>query len=150
MVGDGRANPLAAPRASMDSTRLLLAIDSFINLLLGVVLIFFPESLARSLGIPIPESAFYPSILGGVLFGIGIALALEFWKPQQRLGGLGLGGAIAINMSGAIVLAAWLVRGVVDIPVRGYVFLWTIAVLLVGISAAELFVRARTWSGRQT
>ena len=84
----------------MDATRLLLAIDSFVNLLLGALLVVFPESLARLLGVPIPESAFYPSVFGGVLFGIGIALALEYWQPQERLGGLGLGGAIAINMSG--------------------------------------------------
>jgi hypothetical protein len=134
----------------MDSARLLLAIDSFINLLLGVLLIVFPESLARTLGIPIPEIAFYPSILGGVLFGIGIALALENWKPSERLGGLGLGGAIAINLSGGIVLAGWLVRGLVDMPVRGYLFLWTIAIVLVGLSAAELLVRARSRSGRPT
>ena len=127
----------------MDSTRCLLAIDAFVNLILGVLLILFPEPLARSLGVPIPESAFYPSILGGVLFGIGVALALECRRPHERFGGLGLGGAVAVNLSGGIVLAAWLVRGVVNMPMRGHVFLWAIAVLLFVISMAEIYVHAR-------
>ncbi len=133
----------------MDSTRLLLAIDSLINLMLGLLLVFFSETLANFLGIPIPQSKFYPSVLGGVLFGIGIALALELLSTQQLVSGLGLAGAIAINLSGGIVLVVWLVLGVLELPTRGYAFLWSIAVLLLGISAVELFVRARM-SGSQT
>ncbi len=127
----------------MNATRIVLAIDSLINLLLGVLLAFFPKSLAAELGMPIPVSVFYPSILGGVLFGIGIALALEFWNPHERLGGLGLGGAIAINMCGGIVLAAWLLWGSLDIPLRGHVLLWALAIVLVAISGVELAVRIR-------
>lgn len=126
----------------MSASRAVLVIDAFINLLLGVLLIFFPEPLAVVLGVPIPDSAFYPSILGGVLFGIGIALVLEVVKPEQ-LGGLGLGGAIAINLCGGLVLAAWLISGALNIPFRGYVLLWSLTVLLVTISIVELFVRLR-------
>ena len=104
----------------MNPTRILLAIDSLLNLLLGVLLVIFPERLARALGVPVPVSAFYPSILGGVLFGIGMALALEFWKPRERLGGLGLGGAIAINMCGGLVLAAWLFRGTLNVQMPAF------------------------------
>ncbi len=127
----------------MNPTRILLAIDSLLNLLLGVLLVIFPERLARALGVPVPVSAFYPSILGGVLFGIGMALALEIWKPRERLGGLGLGGAIAINMCGGLVLAAWLFRGTLKVPFRGYALMWSLVFILVAISAAELFVRIR-------
>ena len=144
------AKPNAGSESIMNATRLLLAIDSFINLLLGVILVVFLEPLAIALGAPVPASAFYPSILGGVLFGIGIALAMEYWKPRERLGGLGLGGAIAINMCGGLVLAAWLIRGAVDVPIRGYVLMWSLAILLVGISAVELIVRVRNWSRRPT
>lgn len=127
----------------MNGTQTLLVIDSSINLLLGVLLAVFPEPLARAVGVPVPASAFYPNILGGVLFGIGIALALEFWNPNERLGGLGLGGAIAINMCGGLVLAAWLLLGTLDIPFRGYVIMWSLAIILVALSAAELLVRIR-------
>ncbi len=125
----------------MTGTQILLAIDSAVNLVLGALLATFPYSVARALGIPIPQSAFYPSILGGVLFGVGIALAWECWRPRERVGGLGLAGAVAINLCGGIVLAAWLIAGRIDVPLRGLVFMWALAILLVSISAVELFVR---------
>jgi hypothetical protein len=127
----------------MDAAHFLLVVDSLINLVLGLLLALFPESLATALGVPMPTIAFYPSILGGVLFGIGIALALECWKPKERLGGLGLGGAIAINLCGGIVLAAWLLRGSLNVPLRGYILMWALAIVLVAISGAELVVRKR-------
>jgi hypothetical protein len=76
-----------------------------------------------------------------VLIGIGIALALESRRkdPGQPVG-LGLGGAIAINLSGGIVLLGWLLFGKLGLPVRGSVFLWFVAILLVAISTVELFL----------
>ena len=88
------------------------------------------------LGIPPAESAFYPSILGAVLFGIGLALILTWLRRDA--GGLGLGGAIAINLCAGIVLALWLVAGNLELPLRGSLFLWAIVALLVGISLTEL------------
>jgi len=75
----------------------LLIIDGILNLSLGALLITFPDRLVSALGVPDAASAFYPNILGGVLFGIGIALLIE--RNNQHAGGigLGLGGAIAIN-----------------------------------------------------
>ena len=114
---------------------LLLIVDAVINLVLGVLLIVFPDGLVAFLGIPGAESAFYPGILGGVLFGIGIALLVQYFRGN---GGLGLEGAISINLSGGAVLAAWLVFGQLDLAFRGQVFLWLLVVLLVGISSLEL------------
>lgn len=85
---------------------LLLTIDSLINLLLGALLVTFPRDLIGFLGIPQPGSAFYPSILGAVLFGIGIALWMERGANRARTRGLGLGGAVVINLCGALVLSA--------------------------------------------
>ena len=79
---------------------LLLTIDSLLNLLLGVLLVVFPRDLISFLGIPQPSSAFYPSILGAVLFGIGIALWMERGADGERARGLGLGGAVVINLCG--------------------------------------------------
>lgn len=57
------------------------------------------------LGMPVAAKPFYASIFGGVLFGIGIALLMERSRETTGLSGLGLGGAIAINLCGGFVLA---------------------------------------------
>jgi hypothetical protein len=49
---------------------------------------------------------FYPNALGGVLSGIGIALLIEAFREPNGLVGLGLGGAIAINLCDGFTLAA--------------------------------------------
>jgi hypothetical protein len=121
----------------------LLTLDAVINLLLGVLLILFPRGVVAFLGIPGAESAFYPGILGGVLLGIGIALLLEKGERRRTTSGLGLGGAIAINLAGGTVLAVWLVAGGLGLPLRGYVVLWALVVLLVGVSTVELVAHRR-------
>jgi hypothetical protein len=99
----------------------LLTIDALINLVLGVLLLVFPAGLVSALGVLPAQVAFYPSILGAVLVGIGIALVIERARGSS---GLGLAGAISINMSAGLVLAAWLLIGSLDIPLRGQVLLW--------------------------
>ena len=114
----------------------LLLVDASINLVLGVLLITFPGWLVSFLGIPDAVPGFYASILGGVLFGIGIALLIQFF---QDAGGLGLTGAVSINLCGGIVLAGWLIFGNLHLPLRGQVFLWALVILLVGLSSFEFF-----------
>lgn len=92
----------------------LLTIDSLINLLLGVLLLVFPRGLISFLGIPEPASASYPNILGAVLFGIGIALWVE--RGAGRGGGHGLGGAVVINLCGALVLPRGYSSGTFPFP----------------------------------
>ena len=116
----------------------LLTIDAMINLLLGVLLIVFSDGLVRLLGVPPAAHGFYPNILGGVLLGIGIALMIESRSTTGSGGGLGLSGAIAINLCGGLVLCGWLVFGDLSLPLRGLIFLWFLVVLLVGISSVEL------------
>lgn len=123
----------------MKSERLLLLIDAIINLLLGVSLIFFPSFLVDALGVPTVASAFYPSILGAILFGIGVALLVQ----RSIGGGLGLCGAIVINICGGIVLGFWLVFGDLELSFRGLVFLWTLVLVLVGISTIEILASRR-------
>ena len=79
----------------------LLIIDGIVNLLLGVLLLLFPIGLAPILGVPVPNNHFYPSILGAVLFGIGIALLIDAYGHQRGIRGLGITGAIVINFFGA-------------------------------------------------
>ena len=116
----------------------LLIIDGSINLALGLLLLVFPSSLVEFLGVPGAPRNFYPNILGGVLFGIAIALFLESRNLNGSGVGLGLTGAVIINLCGGAVLGAWLLFGSLDLPLRGQVFLWALVVVLVGISAVEL------------
>ena len=125
----------------MAQRKTLLIIDGLINLALGIVLLLFPSSLVAFLGVPGTEHSFYPNILGGVLFGIAIALFLESQSTSGTTSGLGLLGAVVINLSAGLVLGAWLLWGDLELPLRGTVFLWSLVVLLVGISSIELATR---------
>lgn len=120
----------------------LLTIDGIVNLTLGILLILFPPPLVAFLGIP-TAPRFYPTILGAVLLGIGIALFLERGFKGWRGSGLGLDGAVVINLCGGLVLGGWLVLGDLALPLRGTLFLWILVIFLVGISSAEIMARIR-------
>jgi ABC-type transport system involved in cytochrome c biogenesis permease subunit len=102
---------------------LLLTIDGIINLVLGILLLLFPLGVAELLGVPKSNLNFYPTILGAAIFGIGIALLIERYGLSRNIRGLGLGGAIAINLCGAVALLIWLISSPLNIPLRGYVIL---------------------------
>ena len=120
----------------MNHTTLLKA-DAAINIFLGILLLAFPSGLVKALGIPMADPSFYPTILGAVLLGIGLALLLECYRKTNRFVGLGLGGAIAINLCGGFVLAAWLLSDKLILPLRGQILLWSLVLLLAGISLLE-------------
>ena len=68
----------------MKTTKLLI-IDAIINFILGILLLLsipFPEQMTEFLGVPKIQQAFYPSILGGVLIGVGVALLLENYRKE--------------------------------------------------------------------
>ncbi len=122
----------------------LLEIDGIGNVLLGLPLIVYPTGVAQLLGIPFADQGFYPVILGALLLGIGIALLVERFSPRIR--GLGLGGAMSINLTFGVVLAVWLIGSPAAPPVRGAVLLWVLVLVLVGISGFEVFSIARSKS----
>ena len=118
--------------------RTLLLADAVINMILGVLLLTYPQSLVEVLGLPAVRSAFFPSVLGGVLIGIGIALLLA---RRGGTNGLGLDGAIAINLCGAGVVVGWLLVAPDTISPRGRWTLWTVAALVICIGLVELRYR---------
>ncbi len=124
----------------MTSSR-LLEVDSVGNVLLGLPLLLAPEFVSEFLGLPMDGAAFYPAILGAVFVGIGVALLLERFRPSA--GGLGLGGAMSINLIFGVVLAGWLVLSGADLRPRGVFLLSVLAVILVGISMVEAFSLSR-------
>jgi len=121
----------------------VLLADAAVDLGLGLPLIFFSPGLAALLGLPEPRPPFYANLLGAVLVGIGVALIIECRGTRLRSGGLGLGGALSINLCGAIVLAAWLARGAPETAPRGRVLLWAVVIVVGGLSALELSLFAR-------
>ena len=127
----------------MKNVKILLLTDAIINLFLGLVLLFYSEGVANFFGLPPTDNSFYPTILGAVLFGIGIALIIEYVK-KPNFHGLGLGGAISINLIGGLVLLNWLIWRNLIIPIHGYIILWILAILLVGISLIEILSVRKT------
>jgi len=129
--------------AEMESKhKILLLIDGVINLVLGILLLLFPAGIVELLGLPHTNTNFYPGILGAVLFGIGFALLIERYGATKNIRGLGLGGAIAINLCGAGVLFVWLLVAPFDIPIRGNIILWSIAIIVLIVGLAEIIAKA--------
>jgi len=125
--------------------RHILLIDAIVNFILGILLLAYTKSLAGLIGVPVVESYFYPNILGGVFIGIALALLIECYKNKPPgTFGLGLLGAICINLCGGLVLLIWLLSGDLDIPVRGEIFLWCLDVLLLVLSGFELIRHLKT------
>lgn len=116
----------------------LLEVDAGINLGLGVVLATLPGPLLRTLGMPSWKERFYPRVLGGVLTGVGVALLAERFSPSRRFRGLGLAGAVPINMLGSAALTELLMKEDIGAPLRGKVLLWLLNTTLVGLSAVEV------------
>ena len=118
--------------------RLLLTIDGIVNVLLGILLLCFPTGVLHFFGLPPVRHHFYTTILGGVILGIGLALFIELVYGHRHARGLGLAGAIAINLCGGGVLLVWLVCMPFDLPARGMAVLWIVALLVLGIGLVEL------------
>jgi hypothetical protein len=118
--------------------RPLLLVDAAVNLLLGTLLALYPHRLVEVLGLPEVHSPFYPSILGAVLVGIGIALLISYRGGRH---GLGLDGAIAINLCGAGALAAWLLAAPASFEPAGRLTLWAVALVVFAIGVVELVHR---------
>lgn len=115
----------------------LLVVDAVLNLVLGGLLLWYPNSLAQAMGLPMPSPRIFSTILGGVLVGIGLALILEDRRTENAPVGLGLGGAIAINLCGALALAAVLFSAQLSLTPFGGIFLWGLVVILVCVSGLE-------------
>jgi hypothetical protein len=123
----------------MKTQKIILFIDFILNLVLGVLLLAYSTRLAAYLGVPLTDSSFYPTILGGVFIGIAIALLIEFLNNSEtRTSGLGLLGAISINLCGGLILILWLLFGNLNLPNKGLILLWSLAFVLVIISGFEL------------
>jgi hypothetical protein len=113
----------------------------------STILLLFPAGLLDFLGLPETSTFFYPSIHGAVIFSIGIALLLELVGGGARVRGLGLGGAIAIDLCGGGALWVWLLAVPLAVPLRGKIVLWVVAALVLAMGVAEIAASARRHIG---
>ena len=129
-------------KAMESKHKALLLIDGIVNLILGLLLFLYPMGIVKLLGLPPTDTYFYAIILGAVLFGIGIALLIELYGESRKVRGLGLAGAVAINLSGAGALVIWLVISPFSLPIRGRVILWSVAIVVLTIAFAEIVTKS--------
>jgi hypothetical protein len=128
--------------------KILLIIDCIVNVILGILLLLFPVGIVDLLGLPSTNTNFYPSLLGAVILGIGLALLMELVGFARQVRGLGLGGAIVINIVGSFVLICWLIFGALTIPLRGRIILWIIGLVVFSIGIIELLLKTWIYSSK--
>ena len=116
----------------------LLILDALINIFLGLLILLLPVGLLSILGRPQVSTYFYTSILGAVIFGIGLALILEIFSEKWKVRGLGIAGAIVINLCGGVVLLVWLLFLPLELSFLGKSFLWIICLVVLVIGLVEL------------
>jgi hypothetical protein len=116
----------------------LLWIETLFKLAGGCALVLLPLTTARVLGLPVAASGFWPRMLGAVLLGLAGATLIEGSTSASK--GLGLAGAVVVNLACAAVLTALLVLGRAAATGRGRVILWALAALLLGLSLFEIAV----------
>ncbi len=118
------------------STAQLLVLEALSKAGVGVALLLIPGTLTRVLGLWRTDAGFWPRMVGALLLGIGIACALQDYLPARI--GLGLAGAIAVNMSGAMTLLGLLVVGAAAPTLRGRIVLWASFAALVILALFEI------------
>lgn len=134
----GASSPAVRVRSSSSRGRPLLVVDGVVNLLLGVLLLTAPDRLVRALGLPEFAGSLYPTVLGGVLVGIAAALFIESRPTEDGAQGLGVVGAVVINVAGAGALTLWLALASQAVPTRGRVTLGIVAAVVFLMTAAEV------------
>jgi len=113
----------------------LLWLETLLKLAPGVVLLLFPLTTLRVLGLPRPDTGFWPRLCGALLVGMAGALFLE---GTARGHGIGMAGIIMVNLTGAATLAALLVLDAGPASGRGKLAVWLIVCALILLSVTEI------------
>ena len=119
--------------------KILLLIDGIVNLAVGLVLLCYPLGIGDYLELPKSDNNFYPVILGALIFSIGIALFVERKYYELGIRGLGIEGAIIINIITSSALIIFLIFGRLNISIVGSIILWFVGILVFIIGVVEFF-----------
>lgn len=114
----------------------LLWLELLLKGVSGALLLFFPRSLSRLLGLPPVTETFWPRLLGALLVAIAAATLLEEQLAQRN--GLGLAGHVALNLGVALTLFSLLILGRAAPTRRGRVLVGGFAAALAVLALVEL------------
>lgn len=102
----------------------------------GLLLLFVPLTTIKVLGLPGPDTAFWPRLLGALLIALALATYMDV---SVRLGhGLGLAGTVVINLTLGLVLAGLLYQKQGPQTRRGRLIMWLLAAGLLGLGLIEI------------
>ncbi len=114
----------------------LLWIEFLTKLAVGIPLLLMPRVLARVLGLPPAESPFWPRLIGGLLIGLATAALIEVRFKSSI--GLGLAGAVSMNVAAAATIGSLLIMGQGGPTRRGRFALWLVAAVLMIQALVEI------------
>jgi len=123
------------PFAEYAEVQQLLWLETLLKLVPGAVLLVFPLTTLRVLGLPRPDTGFWPRLCGALLVGTAGALFLE---GTARGHGIGMAGIIVVNLTGAATLASLLVLDAGPASGRGKLAVWLIVCALILLSVTEI------------
>lgn len=107
---------------------------------IGFVMLLFPITAAKIAGLPHGNTAFWPRLFGVAMLGMSAAFAFEgYTQLTQNINarGLGLGGAIVINLIAILCLVGTLIfKGVMT--KRGLLLIWSLVLLLILLILLEI------------
>lgn len=115
----------------------LLWVETLLKFFPGALLAIAPMSTLRVLGLPRPDSGFWPRVCGALLVGVAAALFLEGTSAGH---GLGLAGVVVINLVGAAMLSTMLVLDRGPASARGRTAVWLTVCVLVTLCVIEIAV----------
>lgn|SRR5690606_38585961 len=116
----------------------LLWLETLLKVSAGALLLVMPSTVARVLGLPLPQALLWPRLLGALLVGMAAATLLEGSVSGSQ--GLGLGGLVLINLITAAILIVLLVLQRGSQTRRGRLFLWVLAASLIVLGLVEIGV----------
>lgn len=114
----------------------LLWIEFLTKVAVGIPLLLTPRVLAHVLGLPPAESPFWPRLIGGLLIGLAMAALIEVRFKSSM--GLGLAGAVAMNVATAATIGSLLIMGQGGPTRRGHFTLWLVAAVLMIQALVEI------------
>lgn len=107
----------------------ILWFEIFYKGLIGIALLTFPIAAARAVGLPRPNSGFWPRLVGTLALALAFGVLIGTTFPDAR-GALGPSSLIAINLTGVAGLVAPLVLGASATTRRGKAFIILNAIIL--------------------
>lgn len=115
----------------------LLWFEIILKAAAGLCLFLLPITVIRILGLPRPDTGFWPRLVGAILVGIAIGVFMTIRFPDAR-GGIGPAGLIPINFMGATAMIAPLIMGTAAPTRRGTLFVVAAAVVLLALAFLEI------------